>query len=163
MQPPLGEDPVYLDPKIRDWVLIPIFFVIFMKDILNFYIRTLTSEKNEPEIDQLSKTQLLQRSRTLRTNHDIICPAAFQMRRSWYTQKAFKTKSQQEIEKEKQEQQPDPFAMLGQMKAGFVPQIIFIVTMTWVNYFFSGFVLVKLPFPLTETFKVMVQRGIMLK
>lgn len=157
-------DPVYLDPKIRDWVLFPIFVVMFMKDILNYYLRVLMSEKKKPDVDTTRKQQLLSRSRRLRKNHEYVTPSAFRMRKTWYTQKAFKAKTQEEIEREKQEATPpDPMAMMGQMKSGFAPQMIFIVTMTWVNYFFSGFVLVKLPFGLTDNFKVMVQRGILLK
>lgn len=38
-----------------------------------------------------------------------------------------------------------------------VPQV---VMMGVVNQFFSGFVLVKIPFPLTPSFKSMLQRGI---
>jgi hypothetical protein len=41
--------------------------------------------------------------------------------------------------------------------AMMVPQVFM---MGVVNTFFSGFVLVKIPFPLTPSFKTMLQRGI---
>jgi hypothetical protein len=43
--------------------------------------------------------------------------------------------------------------------AMMVPQVFM---MSVVNTFFSGFVLVKIPFPLTPSFKSMLQRGILL-
>ncbi|KAF8665696.1 hypothetical protein AX16_000149 [Volvariella volvacea WC 439] len=57
----------------------------------------------------------------------------------------------------------DPAAMEGMM-AGMKTQMVMMVPqmiiMGWINFFFQGFVLIKLPFPLTLGFKSMLQRGI---
>ena len=54
----------------------------------------------------------------------------------------------------------DPMAMVGMMKQNMQMIIPNMLMMGWVSYFFSGFILVKLPFPLTERFKSMLQRGV---
>lgn len=56
----------------------------------------------------------------------------------------------------------DPSMMTGMLTnnlAMIVPQIALV---SWVTFFFSGFVLVKLPFPSTLRFKLMFQQGITL-
>ncbi|KAF9519544.1 hypothetical protein BS47DRAFT_1336989 [Hydnum rufescens UP504] len=57
----------------------------------------------------------------------------------------------------------DPGAMEGMMdgmKKQMVMMVPQMVIMGWINFFFQGFVLIKLPFPLTLGFKSMMQRGI---
>lgn len=57
----------------------------------------------------------------------------------------------------------DPAAMegmMGGMKNQAVMMIPQMIIMGWINFFFQGFVLIKLPFPLTLGFKSMMQRGI---
>ncbi|KZS97905.1 transmembrane protein [Sistotremastrum niveocremeum HHB9708] len=57
----------------------------------------------------------------------------------------------------------DPSAMDGMMdgmKKQMVMMVPQMVMMGWINFFFQGFVLIKLPFPLTLGFKSMLQRGI---
>ncbi|KNC49762.1 uncharacterized protein AMSG_06039 [Thecamonas trahens ATCC 50062] len=49
--------------------------------------------------------------------------------------------------------------MMSSQMAMIVPQIL---TMGIVNYFFSGFVILRVPFPLTSPFKAMLQQGIQL-
>merc|ERR1719473_1875106 len=55
---------------------------------------------------------------------------------------------------------PDPTAAMGMMKS----QMVFIVIQGglsyWVNWLYSGFLVAKLPFPLTFQFKSMLQRGV---
>jgi len=50
--------------------------------------------------------------------------------------------------------------MMDMMKKNMMMVVPQLFLMSWVNYFFSGFVLVKLPFPLSLSFKSMLQRGI---
>jgi len=47
--------------------------------------------------------------------------------------------------------------MMKQNMVMIVPQI---AMMGWVSYFFTGFVVGKIPFPLTDRFKGMLQRGV---
>ena len=47
--------------------------------------------------------------------------------------------------------------MLKQSLGGIVPQI---AMGTFVSFFFSGFILGRVPFPLSPSFRVMLQRGV---
>ena len=57
----------------------------------------------------------------------------------------------------------DPSMMTDMLKKNLnmiVPQML---TAAWVNFFFTGFVVGKVPFPLTQRFRGMLQRGIELQ
>lgn len=50
--------------------------------------------------------------------------------------------------------------MMGTMKGTLVMFGLMALQMGWVNYFFNGFVLAKVPFPLTQKFRVMTQNSV---
>ncbi len=54
----------------------------------------------------------------------------------------------------------DPMAMMGPMKGQFAFMAQNMILMQGIGYFFSGYVLVKVPVPLTNGFKMMFQRGL---
>lgn len=55
----------------------------------------------------------------------------------------------------------NPNMMMDMMKGNMVNMVPNFALMTFVSYFFSGFVCLKLPFPLpSNRFKLMMQRGI---
>jgi hypothetical protein len=150
-----------LDPRIRDWVLLPIFAVMFMQGVLRQYVSVLLADRPKVNLQLLANNELVKRSQRYRVNGHYIPESAFRMRRAYFTQKAFARKVK---EGEKEEAPPqDPMAMMGMMKQNMAMIVPNMVLMGWVSYFFAGFVLAKLPFPLTERFKAMLQRGIFLK
>ena len=51
-------------------------------------------------------------------------------------------------------------ALMQMAKGNLMSYIPQTVIMAWVNYFFAGFVVMKLPFPLTDGFKNMLQSGV---
>jgi len=54
----------------------------------------------------------------------------------------------------------DPGAMMDGMKGNMAAMVQNMVMMQGISHFFRGFVLVKVPFPLTRGFKQMFQRGL---
>jgi len=69
-------------------------------------------------------------------------------------------RQKEETSNEEKDAMPDPMAMLGPMKGQFAFMAQNMVLMQGIGYFFSGYVLVKVPIPLTNGFKMMFQRGL---
>jgi hypothetical protein len=105
-------------------------------------------------------------------------PAVFQQRRKEFAkrmaageflkqQQPSSSSSSDQQQQQQQQQQPGIDQQTAQMElmmdgmkknmAAMLPQM---VLMGWVNFVFAGFLLIRLPFPLTVRFKAMLQRGI---
>lgn len=110
------------------------------------------------------------RSAILRQNGSVLTPTAFSKRKQ-YLIESFKEGKYLKLSPPKEGEQqlpPNPLSdpdqmdsMMDGMKKQMVMFIPQTVIMGWINSFFSGFILIKLPFPLTRGFKTMLQRGIM--
>ncbi|QDZ21436.1 hypothetical protein A3770_05p39540 [Chloropicon primus] len=151
-----------LDPNVRNWVMIPITFAMLLIGVLRHLVSKLMRGSSTPKIKTIQAKQLIQRSQYLRAHSGFLNRAAFNQRKEFFCEKekgAFLQKVDPSLNPQ-QAMMSDP-SMLSDMLTKnltmIVPQF---VTGAWVNFFFSGFVVAKVPFPLTQKFKLMLQRGV---
>lgn len=95
-------------------------------------------------------------------NGRFLSPGAFASRKQYFNAKG--TGVLREMKKKGGSSAPNPMAdpsgMMDMMKNNVTFLVPNMLMMTFISYFFSGFVLVKVPFPLTNRFKIMMQRGV---
>lgn len=157
-----------LDPQLKYWVLLPISIVMVLAGVLRQYIMEFIGPKTRgmPRV-KITETQYINKAQAFLGNASNLSEESFLARQEYLTQTLSEGKFLvKENVEEGQVQNPfsDPNmsdAMMNMAKgnmANFIPQTII---MWWVNHFFAGFVLMKLPFPLTPRFKEMLQSGVM--
>jgi hypothetical protein len=78
---------IVLDPKIRDWVLIPIVIAMFLQNMLRDYGTRLITSTPKTELDSIRDMQVMRRSAVLKANGHWIPPGAFKMRRCYFNDK----------------------------------------------------------------------------
>jgi hypothetical protein len=135
--------------------------------ILRHYATLLMqSSPKKPSALQHREQASLARAIGLRNYFWVLSREAFEARKQYLVQ-AFKDGEFLKDRENRGKPQPNPMtdpagmeSMMGAMKsqvAMIVPQTLI---MGWINAFFSGFVVLKLPFPLTIRFKGMLQSGV---
>jgi len=170
---PSSSASLYLDPQIRDWVLFPITLVMILVGLLRHYVtQLLGSSPKKLGRAAIREQRALMRAQLLRaTAAQSPVPPAHYRAMSQYLQDAFAEGSFLKDGPQKEGQEPknpleamsDPSQMEGMMegmKKQMVMMVPQMVIMGWINFFFQGFVLIRLPFPLTLGFKSMMQRGV---
>lgn len=155
----VGSGELTLDPSIRDWVLLPIVLVMVMVGIGRSLAQQLMRSETPADVDIMKHQNLLTRARRVRENGRFLAPASFQLRKDYFNQK--KTGL---LRRKVKAGAPNPMAnpdgMMNMMKNNMTMMVPNILMMVWINFFFSGFILVKVPFGLTTGFKDMLQRGV---
>ncbi|CCD24466.1 ER membrane complex subunit EMC3 NDAI_0D01520 [Naumovozyma dairenensis CBS 421] len=158
-----------LDPQLKYWVLLPISIVMVLTGILRQYITVLIGPKlkTEPRV-KLTESQYIIKAQALLGNGSNLSTESFEIRKDYLVKILSEGKYVAKANQSQEGQVPNPFtdpnmseSMMAMAKgnlANFIPQTLI---MWWVNHFFAGFVLMKLPFPLTLRFKEMLQSGIM--
>merc|ERR1712072_1617449 len=126
-----------------------------LRDKVTRLLRSVTPAK----LENIRETQILRRSQMLRMHYKYIPSSSFSGRREVYSAD-YLTQAKKKNPMDAMAQMQDPNMMQNMMKQNMVMIIPQIAMMGWVSYFFAGFVVGKIPFPLTDRFKSMLQRGV---
>lgn len=100
-----------------------------------------------------------------KTNASILTASEFEMRQQYFIQKLKSTEFHEN--QDTSDGPSNPFsdsatndALMNMAKGNMMSYVPQTLIMAWVNYFFAGSVVMKLPFPLTDGFKSMLQNGV---
>eukprot|EP00587_Corethron_hystrix_P008654 CAMPEP_0113310676 /NCGR_PEP_ID=MMETSP0010_2-20120614/8228_1 /TAXON_ID=216773 ORGANISM="Corethron hystrix, Strain 308" /NCGR_SAMPLE_ID=MMETSP0010_2 /ASSEMBLY_ACC=CAM_ASM_000155 /LENGTH=315 /DNA_ID=CAMNT_0000166183 /DNA_START=84 /DNA_END=1031 /DNA_ORIENTATION=+ /assembly_acc=CAM_ASM_000155 len=177
-----AHDLLVIDPAIRDWVVIPLLLIIatsgLMRPVIQAVLKGVPAPP-DPAAAAAADAEARARSAVARAHrtrmvggHGMLTEAAYAARREYYvgdgegedgTKGLFR-----DPEKAAAASGPaaDPMAALmgGGAMSGMLGQSAFMIQnmimMNGIQHFFQGYVLLKIPFPLTNGFKSMFQRGL---
>lgn len=164
---------ILLDSDIRDWVVLPLFVIMVAAGLLRFHVGMLLkpAPKNQDKISQRTQSSVRATS-TLKTgaihflssskleSRKLAYPEILKDQAEWcetYLEEREKEKEANPLEDD--DDMPNPLAAMDGMKGGMVGMVQNMVMMQGIQFFFSGFILLKVPFSLTMGFKQMFQRG----
>ncbi|CEG43803.1 er membrane protein complex subunit 3-like isoform x1 [Plasmopara halstedii] len=158
---------IILDPSIRDWVVLPMIIIFGCSAMIRHYVTLLLKNDKMASVEQLMPMNTVKRAQITRVNSKFIAPYAFAMRKHYFTasqkKDGMKGALREKVKSEAMNQMMNPNSMLEMMKGNMTFMVSNFVMMGLMSYFFGGFVLAKVPFSLTQKFKMMLQRGIDLK
>lgn len=161
-----------LDPQLKYWVLLPISLTMVLVGLLRSNITTLfvTTKPKLPPYKASREQQFLQQVSQFKSNNKILTPQEFAKRKQYFLDQLSDTHFQNKStdSESSTDNQPslsqllDPNqneAMMNMAKGNLLNYIPQTIIMAWVNYFFAGFIIMKLPFGITDGFKSMLQSG----
>lgn len=155
------------DPNILWCATLPIFFITIIASILRQYVASgLNGGVSQQKInleESADQTHLF-KSKALRTNGTLLPLRSFIARRAYFVKPGTGVLCQERPSvnpfQNLLSNQGDPTAMMGALKKQFVLLFLSGGIGYLINYFFSGFLVAKAPFPLPYKFKSMLQRGV---
>ena len=144
---------------------------MILTGVLRHYATVLLQSPPKPPATtwESRERQNLFRGTTLRTNASAaLSKPAFETRKEYLIESYKKGYFLKAGPESRGQAAPNPMSdpaamegMMGMMKGNMTMMIPQTLIMSWINAFFAGFVILRLPFPLTIRFKSMLQSGVM--
>eukprot|EP01017_Pseudomicrothorax_dubius_P028309 TRINITY_DN3357_c0_g4_i1.p1 TRINITY_DN3357_c0_g4~~TRINITY_DN3357_c0_g4_i1.p1 ORF type:complete len:275 (-),score=74.23 TRINITY_DN3357_c0_g4_i1:128-952(-) len=171
---------ILLDSSIKNWVFIPIIVFMLLISLLRQYIGIYMANKKEPEketsdqaLKEKSNTNLLAYAKSLENNCGVLPETSFKLRKHALCKEndgLLYRKVENAAANPMQMGMPGMPGMPGGMfnKNSMISMQLNNLTMIvfsalqygWIAHFFSEFLIGKVPIPLTQKFREMLQRGI---
>lgn len=157
-----------LDPALQIWVILPIMVVMVLVGVIRHLATVLLAPDltvKEGDNKSMQQQNFLTYSMSVRSNQYNLPEPVFRAIQSKLSADFRSAKYVKDSGKKASglEMFSDPKAM-ETMTAGLKNQVMMFVPqtlmMSWINAFFAGFIVMKLPFPLTLRFKSMLQSGV---
>ncbi|KAM0705729.1 hypothetical protein Q7P35_007089 [Cladosporium inversicolor] len=161
------EQQIHRDPALFYWILLPITVVMILTGILRHYLSTLLQSTPKRQLlPKIREQRSLGRAQNLRNNYQQVSKASFERRKEAFLDGTRDGRFLADPDA-KNKPKPNPMSdpammegMMGMMKGNVAMMVPQSLIMGWINAFFSGYVIMKLPFPLTPQFKQMLQAGV---
>ena len=160
-----------LDAPVRDWVLVPIFVFMLLVGVARHHVGRILRANESNGCDDVDGTAdanaALRAERTLR-HAGYLRASSFASRRMWHAgsedgRLRHRRSKGTDAAAAASEFVRDPTTLTRAMSKnalGVVPQML---AGAWVNFFFQGFVVGRVPFALSQRFRGMLQRGVALR
>jgi hypothetical protein len=160
----MGASDIILDPKIRDWVLIPLTIIMVFMGLGRHFAAKLMKKERRAEPEKVKDAMTLNRAKQLGMNCYFLPESAFATRMAYFNDSEtgiLRTRESEPVDPMKANpMMSDPNMMMDMMGNNMIMIVPNLVMMPTVSYFFAGFLTAKLPFSLTPRFKLMLQRGV---
>ncbi|KAL2114439.1 hypothetical protein VUR80DRAFT_7127 [Thermomyces stellatus] len=166
----IADQMIHRDPQLLYWILFPITIVMILTGILRHYAAAFFAQPpKQLEKPAMREQRGLLHGTSVKNNFHVLSRRSFEARRD-YLIPAFESGAFLKDSAAKGQAPPNPLTdpsamdgMMGMMKGNMAMIIPNTLIMSWINAFFSGYVIMKLPFPITIKFKSMLQSGVMTK
>lgn len=162
---------ILIDSEIRNWVFIPIILALILFSIIRQNVQKIISSPPSPikhkknTLPQKVEQSIIQKSKNFQTNTSLLPSKSFKNRQTLFCkQKSIlqipETPNQDPIAAMQNNPMTDPSMMGKMMKGNMMMMVLFPLQMFGINYFFSGMIVGKVSFPLTQKFRELLQKGI---
>lgn len=163
----MGVPELVLDPSLKYWALLPISLAMVLFGLIRQQLNGILSPSVKLPVldDKYKHAQILRKVSLFKANNWNLTDESFTSRKGYLIEILSNGSLLPKEETKVADEQPqiDTAAtdtMMNLMKNQFGTMAAQYVMMGWVNYFYAGFILMKLPFPLTHKFKQMLQSGV---